>query len=139
MRPSQLLTLLGFIILIAATYCPMLRPFHLFNWNVYQLNRPYGIVIMLTGVIGILGTVLGQQKLTRWSAWAGLILVGVLFIAAILKVKTTFSFIPFKSVNAYLSRQIKFKWGWYALFSGALIALAGSLLSKKPIFKIPVK
>ena len=62
MRPASLLSLIGFTILIVATFCPMLRPFHLVNWNVYKLNQPYGMAIMLTGVIGILCTVLNQTN-----------------------------------------------------------------------------
>ena len=118
MRPASLLALLGFVILIVATFCPMLRPFHLFNWNVYQLNQPYGMALMLAGVIGTLCTVLNQVKVTRITAWISLALVVLLFIAALLKVKTTFSFIPFKGINGFLTRQIAFKWGWYVLFAG---------------------
>jgi hypothetical protein len=78
MRPASLLSLIGFILLIAATFCPMLRPFHLFNMNVYKLNQPYGMAIMLVGVIGILCTVLNQTKVTRIAAWASLVLVVLL-------------------------------------------------------------
>ena len=137
MRPASLISLLGFILLIAATFCPMLRPFHLFNWDVYQLNRPYGMVIMLVGVIGILGTVLNQVKITRLSAWVSLTLVILLFIAALLKVNTTFSFIPFKGITGYLTRQIAFKWGWYVLFAGALLSVIGVLINKKPNYVQP--
>jgi hypothetical protein len=137
MRPASLISLLGFILLIGATFCPMLRLFHLFNWDVYQLNRPYGMVIMLVGIIGILGTVLNQVKITRLSAWVSLTLVILLFIAAILKVKTTFSFIPFKGINGYLTRQIAFKWGWYVLFAGALLSVIGVLVNKKPNYIQP--
>jgi hypothetical protein len=137
MRPASLISLLGFILLIGATFCPMLRPFHLFNWDVYQLNRPYGMVIMLVGIIGILGTVLNQVKITRLSAWVSLTVVILLFIAAILKVKTTFSFIPFKGINGYLTRQIAFKWGWYVLFAGALLSVIGVLVNKKPNYIQP--
>jgi hypothetical protein len=45
MRLPSLLSLIGFILLIAATFCPMLRPFHLFNMNVYKMNQPYGILM----------------------------------------------------------------------------------------------
>jgi predicted membrane channel-forming protein YqfA (hemolysin III family) len=134
MRPASLITLLGFITLIAATYCPMLRPFHLMNWNVYKLNQPYGMVIMLVGVIGILCTVLNQAKVTRIAAWASLVLVVLLFIAAILKVKTTFSFIPFRGINGFLTKQIAFKWGWYVLFAGSALSVIGALASKKRIY-----
>lgn len=138
MRPASLLTLTGFIILIAGTYCPMLRPFHLFNWNVYKLNQPYGMLMLLVAVIGILGTVLNQIKITRIAAWAALVLVTLLFIAALLKVQTTFSFIPFRSLNAFLSKQIKFKWGWWVLFAGAGMAVVGVLISKRRNY-MPVK
>ena len=134
MRPASLLSLIGFITLIAATYCPMLRPFHLMNWNVYKLNQPYGMVIMLVGVIGILCTVLNQAKVTRIAAWASLVLVVLLFIAAILKVKTTFSFIPFRGINGFLTKQIAFKWGWYVLFAGAGLSVTGALASKKRVY-----
>src|SRR3954471_19456896 len=96
MRPSSLIALSGFILLIAGTYCPMLRVFHIASWNVYSLNQPYGTVIMLIGVVGILGTVLNQRKVARIAAWTALVLVILLYIAAVLKVRTTFSFVPFK-------------------------------------------
>lgn len=133
MRPSSLVAMLGFLILIVATFCPLLRPFHLFNMNVYKLNQPYGMVLMLVGVIGISCTVLNQVNVTRIAAWAAVILVTLLFIAAVFKVKTTFSFIPFKGISGFLAKQIAFKWGWYMLFAGALLSLVGAVLTKKPV------
>lgn len=138
MRLPALLSLFGFILLIAGTYCPMLRPFHLLNWNVYQMNQPFGLLLMLTGVIGILCTFLNQLKVSRFAAFISLILVALLFIAAVLKVKTSFSFIPFKGLNAFLTRQIKFKWGWFVLLAGPVMAIAGTILSRKTL-NIPAK
>ncbi|MDB5127157.1 hypothetical protein [Mucilaginibacter sp.] len=134
MRPALLITLLGFIILIAATYCPMLRAFHIKTLDVYDLSRPYGMIIMLTGVIGILCTVLGQIKVTRIAAWASLILVVLLYVAAFLKVKASFSFIPFKGIEGFLTKQIAFKWGWYVLFAGSALSVIGALASKKRVY-----
>ena len=131
MRPASLLILLGFIILMAATFCPMLRPFHLFNWNVYQLNQPYGIVILLVGVIGISGVMLNQLKVTRAAAYASLVLAALLYLAVVLKVHTTFSFIPFNSITGYLTRQINFKWGWLPLFAGPVLAIVGLVFNGK--------
>ncbi len=34
MKLSSFITFAGFVMLIAATYCPLLRPFHLVNWDV---------------------------------------------------------------------------------------------------------
>ena len=130
MRLNSLLSLTGFIILIAATYCPVLRPFHLFNMDVYAANKPYGIVILLVAVIGILGTFFNQLKVTRSAAWASLILVALFYVLAFLKVHTSFSFIPFHSIDAFLTRQIKFKWGWIPLFIGPLVAIAGALTGR---------
>jgi hypothetical protein len=135
MRPASLVSLLGFVTLIVATFCPMLRPFHLFNMNVYALNQPYGMAIMLTSVIGMLCTVLNQIKVSRIAAWVSLVLVVLLFIAAQLKVKASFSFVSFKGINGYLTRQIVFKWGWYALFAGALLSVIGANLSGKGLYK----
>ncbi|MEB0263152.1 MULTISPECIES: hypothetical protein [unclassified Mucilaginibacter] len=112
----------------------MLRPFHLFNMNVYMLNQPYGMVIMLVGVIGILCTVLNQTKVSRIAAFASLILVVLLYIAALLKVKASFSFIPFKGVEGFFTRQIAFKWGWYVLFAGPVLSVLGVLASKKRVY-----
>ncbi|AMR33185.1 hypothetical protein A0256_18055 [Mucilaginibacter sp. PAMC 26640] len=130
MRLPSLLSLIGFIMLIAGTYCPMLRPFHLMNWNVYQLNQPFGLLLMLVGFIGIICTFLNQLKVSRFAAFISLILVALLFIAAVLKVKTSFSFIPFKGINAFLTRQIAFKWGWFVLFAGPAFSVLGTMLTK---------
>ncbi|MDB5031242.1 hypothetical protein [Mucilaginibacter sp.] len=127
MRFPSLISFIGFVLLMAGTWCPLLRPFHLFNWDVYDLNRPYGMVILLISVVGILGVVLNRIKLVRFTAWLSLVLVLLLFIAAFMKVHTSFSFIPFKSFAGFLANQVKFKWGWYLLFAGPVIALAGTL------------
>ncbi|MEO6148849.1 MAG: hypothetical protein ABIP28_01755 [Mucilaginibacter sp.] len=124
MRIPSLISLVGFIILIAGTYCPMLRPFGLFSWNVYDMDKPYGIVILLVAVIGMIGVVFNQLKIARPAAWTSLVLVVLLYIAAYLKVHTSFSFLPFNSLAEFLAGKIKFKWGWYVLFTGAFLTLA---------------
>ncbi|QEC79135.1 hypothetical protein [Mucilaginibacter ginsenosidivorax] len=139
MRLSSILSFLGFVLLFAGTYCPLLRPFHLFNWNVYQLNQPYGIALVLVAVIGVISSFLNQYKITRACAWASVILVAVLFIAAIIKVETTFSFIPFRKFDSLLTRQIKFKWGWFVLFAGPFLALAGAINGKPKGFVKPAE
>jgi hypothetical protein len=125
MRPLTFIAFVGFVLMIAATYCPMLHLFPLRSWDVYDLNKPYGMVMLLVFVIGILGTVLNQPKITRMAALISLGLVIVFYIAAILRVNSSFSFIPFKSIAGFFADQIKFKWGWYLLFAGQLLALAG--------------
>ena len=81
MRLNNLISFAGFVIIIAGTYCPILRPLHLFNWDVYDGNKPYGIVILLVAVVGILGTVMSQQKIVKFTAWLSLGLI-TLFSAA---------------------------------------------------------
>ncbi|MDO3645177.1 hypothetical protein [Mucilaginibacter sp. L3T2-6] len=105
--------------------------------DAFGANRPYGMVLLLIGVVGILGTVLNQFKLTRFVAWFSLVLVVLFFIGAFLKVNTSFSFIPFRSIDAFLTRQIKFKWGWYLIFAGPLLAVAGVLFERKRNFIPP--
>ena len=127
MRIPSLISFIGFVFLMAGTWCPLLRPFHLYNMDVYDLNRPYGMVILLMAVVGILGVILNRKQLVRLIGWVSLILVLVLFIAAFMKVHTSFSFIPFKSIAGFLARQIAFKWGWYMLIAGPLVALSGTI------------
>jgi hypothetical protein len=134
MRPLTFAAFAGFVTLIAGTYCPLLHLFPFRSWDVYDLNKPYGIVMLLVFVIGIIGTVFDQHKITRLAAILSLFLVSVFFIAALMKVETSFSFIPFKAIEQFLTRQIKFKWGWYVLAIGQVFALSGIFNTKRKIF-----
>lgn len=131
MRLNTLLSFIGFVVLLAATYCPLLRPFHLFNMDAFDMNKPYGIVLLLVAVIGIMGTVFNQAKIIKAVSLTALALVALLFVAAMLKVHTSFSFIPFHAIDRFLTRQIAFKWGWYVLFAGPLLSVAGYYLKSK--------
>jgi predicted membrane channel-forming protein YqfA (hemolysin III family) len=136
MKPGSFLAFAGFVILIAATYCPLLRPLRLTNWDMYACNKPYGIVVLLIAVVGIIGVVFMQRKIVRVAAWLSLILVILFYFLALLKIHTSFSFISFHSIERFLGRQIKFKWGWWLLVAGPVLALAGALI-EKPRYKIP--
>lgn len=138
MRLNTLTSFCGFVLLIAALYCPLLRPFHIFNMDAFSANKPYAMVLLLIGVVGILSTVFNQIKLTRFTAWFSLVLVVLFYIGAFLKVHTSFSFIPFRSIDAFLARQIKFKWGWYLIFAGPLLAVTGVLFERKRNFISPL-
>jgi len=129
MQPKAYLSLVGFFIFMAATWCPLLRPFGIVNWNAYDLNKPYGMLLLLGAVIGIVAIMLNQQGLARVAALGSLVLVILFFIAAQLKVNTTFSFIPFKVMAGFLTKLIKFKWGWYPLFAGAVMSVIGTFKS----------
>jgi hypothetical protein len=131
MRLNNLISFAGFVIIIAGTYCPILRPLHLFNWDVYDGNKPYGIVILLVAVVGILGTVMTQQKIVKFAAWLSLGLIALFLLLAWLKVQTSFSFIPFHAIENLAIKSVKYKWGWYLLFGGALLAVTGVLVKNK--------
>ena len=131
MRLPAFLSFVGFVLIMAATFCPLLRPFHFANQDAYDLNKPYAMVVLLITVVGIIGTVFNQFKITRLAAWVSLALIFVFYMAAIFKVKTSFSFIPFNSIARFLSNQIKFRWGWSLLFLGSVLAVAGTFISKK--------
>lgn len=130
MRISSFISFAGFVMIIVATFCPILH-FAIFNQNVYQLNKPYGLVFLLIAVVGIIGTVFSNAKLTKLMAWVSVILVAVFFIAALCRIHTSFNFIPFRSISNYLSDKIRFKWGWYLLCVGAIVALAGTFGNKR--------
>ncbi|MBS7563387.1 hypothetical protein KHS38_03135 [Mucilaginibacter sp. Bleaf8] len=123
MQPKAFICFAGFVLLIAATWCPLLRPFGLMNWDLYDLNKPYGMVVLLIAIVGVVGIVLKQYPVARIAAWLSFVLVVLVYIAAIMKVNSSFSFIPFKGLAGSLTKLIKFKWGWYLLFAGPLVSV----------------
>lgn len=133
MPTKSYLSFFGFILLMIATYCPLLRPFGFHNMDLYDLSQPFGMVVLLVAVIGILGIVLKQRQLAKLCGWVALILVVLVFTASFLKVHKAFSFIPFKGISGYLTRQIKFKWGWYLLFAAPVLAIIGNATTKSGI------
>lgn len=138
MKLSSFISFAGFIMLIAATYCPLFRPLHIVNWDMYKANMPYGITVMLVAIVGIIGVVLMQRKLVRLTAWLSLGLIILFYFLSLLKIHYSFTFIPFHSFERFLERQIKFKWGWWLLVLGPLLAVIGTLRDK-PKYKAPVK
>jgi hypothetical protein len=138
MRLSSFISFAGFVMLIAATYCPLFRPLHIVNWDMYKANMPYGIVVLLVAIVGIVGVIFMQRKLVRQAAWLSLILVVLFYVLALLKIHFSFNFIPFHSFERFMERQIKFKWGWWLLITGPVLALAGAL-KERPKYKAPVQ
>ncbi len=139
MRPRLFIALIGFMLIIAGTYCPLLRPFHLFNMNLYALNKPYGMVVLVTAAAGVAAVVTGRRSAARVIAWLSFLLILLIFFAAILRVNTSFSFIPFKNIAAGLSGLIKFRYGWAFLFAGSILALIGSAGKTNKVVYRPVK
>jgi predicted membrane channel-forming protein YqfA (hemolysin III family) len=135
MRPASFISFLGFVVLIAATYCPLFRPFGITTWDMYDANKPFGIVILLIAVVGIIGVVFMQMKIARMAAWLAVGLIILFYLLALLKIHTSFSFIPFHAISKFLASKIKFKWGWWLLVAGPALALAGAL-SEKSKYKI---
>jgi hypothetical protein len=136
MKLRSFMAFAGFVMLIAATYCPLFRPFGITSWNMYDGNKPYGIVVLVIAVVGILGVIFMQTKVARMAAWLSAILVFLFYILALLKIHTSFTFIPFHAVSRFLAKQIRFKWGWWLLVAGPLLSLAGVLREKKR-YKMP--
>ena len=130
MRISSLFSLLGFILLIVGTFCPLLS--FVIRMNVYALNKPYGVAMVVVAVLGAISVLLPQRGLTKALSISSLLLVVLLYAAAVFKVNTAFSFIPFKGISSGLSHLIKFRWGWYLLFIGGITATFGSLANKRP-------
>jgi len=136
MKLRSFLAFAGFVMLIAATYCPLFRPFGITTWNMYDANKPYGIVVLLIAVVGIIGVVFMQASIARMAAWLAAILVFLFYILALLKIHTSFTFIPFHAISRFLASKIKFKWGWWLLVAGPILSLTG-ILRDKPRYKMP--
>lgn len=136
MRPASFVSFVGFVLIIAATYCPLFRPLGVVSWDMYDANKPYGIVVLLIAVIGIVGLVFMQMKIARMAAWLSVALVILFYFLALLKIHTSFSFIPFHAISRFLARQIRFRWGWWLLVAGPAFALSGASKEKLK-YKIP--
>lgn len=132
MRIGSFFSLLGFIVVIAGTFSPLLRPFGLVSWDVYHLNKPFGIVMLVIAIVGVLSSILQQRGLARAMAVISFLLVVLLYTAAVMQVNSTFTFIPFKGLAAGLTKLIKFKWGWYVLFIGGVISVVASFANRPP-------
>jgi hypothetical protein len=133
MNNKSLISLTGFLLLVVGCFCPLISPFGLVKWNVFDLNFIFGVIIICVAALGILSIFFQQPKLGRLMAWAALALVVLLLAAAVFKVNTSFSFIPFKNVGKFLSEKVYYRWGWYVLFAGPLLAVLGSLeVNPKP-------
>ena len=137
MRIPAFISFVGFVLIIVATYCPLFRPLHIVNWNMYKANMPYGIVMLLIATVGIVGVVFMQPKIVRLMAWISLVLVVLFYLLSLLKIHYSFNFIPFHSFERFLEKQIKFKWGWWLLAAGPVLAVIGTL-KRKPEYKRPV-
>lgn len=139
MRRNNLIAFSGYVVLMAGTYCPILKPFSLLNWDVYDANKPYGMVLLLVAVVGVIAAAFNRAPLLRFIGWLSLFLVTLLLLLAWLKIHTSFAFIPFHGLQHLAERGIKYRWGWFMLFGGALLALAGALMGKPQRFQTTKK
>lgn len=85
----------------------------------------------MIAIVGLAATLVKNNPLVRLTGWITLALVVLVFIAAVMKVNTAFSFIPFPKLSNTLSGLIQYRWGWYLLFAGPILALLGSLGNRK--------
>lgn len=138
MRLSSFISFVGFVMLIAATYCPLFHPPIPFTtWNMYKANLPYGIVVLVVAMVGIVGVVFMQPKIVRLIAWLSLGLVISFYFLSLLKIHFQFKWIPFHAFERWAEHLVKFKWGWWLLAIAPVLALLGTLY-EKPRYKKPV-
>lgn len=133
MRFQNIAAFAGFCLTAAGTYCPLLRLFGITNQNLFDVNKPFGLVILLTCTVGLTLLSAGRWRSAQMAARILLALVIVLYAGAHLKVHTTFSGVPYKAIGGYLAGQVKFIWGWYILFAGSIISVLTTSFSKKRI------
>ncbi len=136
MRLSSLISLTGFVMLIAATFCPLFHPL-LLTWNMYKANMPFSLIVLLIGTIGIIGIVLMQPKISRQAAWISLLLVLLFYVLSLLKIHFRLKIIPFHAFERFLEHQVKLKWGWCLLIAGPILAILGTIY-ERPRYKKPV-
>jgi hypothetical protein len=130
MTPRNVVSFAGFIFLIAGIFSPLISPLGLVKWNLFDLNKPFGIVLLAIAVTGLVAAVIKNTQLVRFAGWITFALVLLVFTAAVMKVNTSFSFIPFPKLAQTMSGFIHYRWGWYLLFAGPILALLGTNKTK---------
>jgi len=136
MAPRTFVSFAGFIFLITGIFSPLISPLGLVKWNMFDLNKPFGIVLLAVAVTGLAAAVIKSNPWVRFAGWFTLGLVVFIFIAAVIKVNTSFSFIPFPKLSHTLSGLIHYRWGWYFLFAGPILALLGTTGKRKGLHPI---
>ncbi len=126
MAPRTFVSFAGFVLLIAGIFSPLISPLGLIKWNLFDLNKPFGIVLLAVAVTGLIAAIMKNNQLIKFAAWFTLGLVILVFMAAVMKVNTSFSFIPFPKLSHTLSGLIHYRWGWFLLFAGPILALLGT-------------
>ncbi len=126
MAPRTFVSFAGFVLLIAGIFSPLISPLGLIKWNLFDLNKPFGIVLLAFAVTGLIAAIMKNNQLIKFAAWFTLGLVILVFVAAVMKVNTSFSFIPFPKLSHTLSGLIHYRWGWFLLFAGPILALLGT-------------
>jgi hypothetical protein len=129
MRISSFISFVGFATVLIATFCPLAH-FLFVHKTIYSVNQPYGMIILLITVVGIIGCVFRNKNLTKLMAWLTVGLMVLLFIAAIFKMTHYFNFMPFHWGSESLNSHIHFDWGWYLMLVGTILALAGTFANK---------
>ncbi len=134
MTPRAFVSFVGFIMLIVGIYSPLISPLGLVKWNLLDLNKTFAFILQAVAMSGVIFNFKKQPAiLHKLNAWIAFSLVVLLFIAAVMKVNTAFSFIPFPKLSHTLSGFIHYRWGWYLLFVGSVLALLGSFGSRKSL------
>lgn len=126
----RFVSIAGFIVLIVGVFCPLISPLGLIKWNLFDLNKVFGIVTLVIAITGLASALIEKPQLVVITGWITLGLAILIFISAILKVNTSFSFIPFPKIAHYFSSQIHYKWGWFLLLFGPVLVLLGSFNRK---------
>lgn len=126
MAPRNFVSIAGFILLIAGIFSPLISPLNLVKWNLFDLNKTFGIILLAIAATGLVAAIIRNTTLVKFAAWFTLGLVVLIFIAAVMKVNTAFSFIHFPKLSHLMSGLIYYRWGWFLLFAGPILALLGS-------------
>jgi len=139
MAPRNIITFAGFILLIAGLFCPLISPLGLIKWNLFDLNKVFAIIVLVVAVAGLISALIKNSQYIKITGWLSLALIILVFIAAVMKVQTAFSFIPFPKLANTMSGFIHYRWGWYLLFAGAILAVLGSFGQRKSLHTTTVK
>ena len=117
------LQLLGVGLVIIGSFLPLVKIPLIGNWNYWNIEPILASTIWILSILGYFFIQKNKLKASRIIAIFMLSIFVFTIIAVQFKSLDFFSFLPFKSWQSAFAGMVKFSWGWFFEFVGAVLIL----------------
>ena len=135
---SRDIGLFGALALCIGVFCPLLSSPLFGSIDLFQNGSGDGVIVVLLSFISVVMILLDKNRHLYWTGGASLALIIIDF----LKMKREFDGMhdrvsgqlagnPFRGLADLALGSIKFEWGWFLLFGGALALIISARLARQ--------